>query len=116
MSARDLLKEPLWRADDLGLALPDSVHAVSVSLPRWEDVVGYEEKKPEVMARLQSGYPRFVIHPLVREVAQRLGGSEWSLPFPSARVAQMCADYIHKISGEHATAGGSGAPRTGLRL
>jgi cystathionine gamma-synthase len=38
---------------------------VSVALPRWQDVVGYEEKRPEVMDRLRCGYPRFVIHPLV---------------------------------------------------
>ncbi len=112
MSARDLLTDPPWKAEDLGLALPQSTHAVSVSLPRWEDVVGYEEKKPEVMARLPSGYPRFVIHPLVREVARRLGGSEFSLPLPSECVAKMCVDFIYKSSGEHATAGGSGAPRT----
>ena len=100
MISRNLLTEPLWNAESLGCALPDSIHAVSVSLPRWEDVVGYEEKKPEVLARLQSGYPRFVIHPLVREVAHRLGGGESSLPFPSARVAAMCGEFIQRTSGE----------------
>ncbi|MCX6966521.1 MAG: PLP-dependent transferase [Verrucomicrobia bacterium] len=110
MSSRDLLTNPPWTADDLGLPLPDSIHAVSVSLPRWADVVGYEEKKPEVLEKLHGGYPRFVIHPLVRAVAERLGGSEWSLPFPSARVAGMCVEFIQKTSGEKA--GGSGAPRT----
>ena len=109
MSSRDLLTQPLWKEEDLGLPLPDSIHAVSVSLPRWEDVVGYEEKKPEVISRLQSGYPRFVIHPLVREVAQRLGGSVFSLPFPSARVAAMCAEFISRNSGEQARVG-SAAP------
>jgi len=102
MSSRDLLTQPLWQAEDLGLPLPDSIHAVSVSLPRWEDVVGYEEKKPEVTSKLQSGYPRFVIHPLIQEVAQRLGGSEFSLPFPSARVAAQCAEFILRHSGEQA--------------
>ena len=102
MSSRNLLTDPLWKAEDLGLALPDSIHAVSVSLPRWEDVVGYEEKKPEVVAQLQGGYPRFVIHPLVQKVAQQLGGTAPCLPFPSARVAAMCVEFIQRNSGESA--------------
>jgi cystathionine gamma-synthase len=65
MSARDLLRQPIWRGDELGQPIPDSPRAVSVALPRWQDVVGYEEKRPEVMDRLRCGYPRFVIHPLV---------------------------------------------------
>ena len=109
MSSRDLTKEPRWKAEDLGCPLPDSPHAVSVSLPRWQDVVGYEEKAPEVIARLQSGYPRFFIHPLVRAVAQRLGGSEFSLPFPSEIVTAQCVDFIQRISGEKARVA-SGAP------
>ena len=42
MSTRNLLINPCWRAKDLGQPLPDSPHAVSVALPRWEDVVGYD--------------------------------------------------------------------------
>lgn len=111
MSERNLLSSPVWKAEELGAPMPDSVHAVSVALPRWEDVVGYEEKKPEVMSRLSSGYPRFVIHPLVQEVARRIGDGKPCLPFPSARVAEMCVEFIQKISGEAATvmAGESGA-------
>jgi len=109
MSARNLLTEPLWKAEDLGLPLPDSIHAVSVSLPRWQDVVGYEEKQPEVIARLKGGYPRFVIHPLVQEAARQLGGAAPCLPFPSARVAGMCVDFIQRTTGEKARAT-SGAP------
>ncbi len=60
----ELLRRPIWQAKDLGLPIPASTHAVSVALPRWEDVVGYEEKRPEVVQRLATGYPRFVIHPL----------------------------------------------------
>ena len=112
MNSRNLLINPLWKAEDLGRALPDSIHAVSVSLPRWEDVVGYEEKKPEVISRLQSGYPRFVIHPLVQQVAKQLGGRPASLPFPSARVAEMCRDFIQKTTRAQATLGRSDAPRS----
>ena len=77
---------------DLGRPIPDSVHAVSMSLPRWQDVVGYEEKNPAVMARITSGYPRFVIHPLVQQMARQLG----RLPFPSARVTAMAADFVRR--------------------
>ncbi|MCX7824098.1 MAG: PLP-dependent transferase [Verrucomicrobiae bacterium] len=102
MSARDLLREPVWRAEDLGRPLPDSIHAVSVALPRWQDVIGYEEKKPEVMSRLKCGYPRFVIHPLVAEVAWQLGGGQPCLPLPSPRAAQWCLDFVRRNAGENA--------------
>ena len=100
MSSQALLQEPMWQAEQLGRPIPTSTHAVSVALPRWRDVVGYEEKSAEVMAKLSSGYPRFVVHPLVQELARRLGNGLPCLPFPSARVAEMCAEFVHRTSGE----------------
>src|ERR1043165_7543241 len=97
MSANHLLTEPLWEGSSLGKALPDSPHAVSVSLPRWQDVVGYEEKNPEGISKMSLGYPRFVIHPLVRELANQIGGASPCLPFPSARVAELAADYVRRV-------------------
>ena len=73
-----------------------------MALPRWQDVVGYEEKRPEVMDRLTSGYPRFLIHPLVQALGKELGGGCPGLPFPSAPVAQAAADFVHSSSGEPA--------------
>jgi cystathionine gamma-synthase len=102
MSPRDLFGDPLWRAAELGRPIPESPHAVSVALPRWQDVVGYEEGRPEVVGRLASGYPRFVVHPLVQTLAQRLGGGAPCLPFPSSRVAQMCVDFVRRSSGDGA--------------
>ena len=98
---RDLLAHPLWRPEDLGLPIPDSPHAVSVCLPTWRDNVGYEEQEPRVMAALQSGYPRFVYHPLARqlfaECARRWGRpGEGCLVFPSARVAASFAAYLRR--------------------
>jgi len=98
MSTRDLLQNPVWRAEELGVPIPDSEHAVSMALPRWRDVVGYEEKKNEVMNRIRTGYPRFVIHPLVRELASRAGRGQWALPFPSARVAEKAAAFVCRQS------------------
>jgi cystathionine gamma-synthase len=82
--------------------MPASAHAVSVALPRWQDVVGYEEGKPETMARISTGYPRFVIHPLVRELAREIGNGESCLPLPSFRTAELCAGFIRRTSGEAA--------------
>ena len=46
----------------LGQSIPPKEHAVCVSLPTVRDLVGYEEKKPETLSKLSSGYPRFVRH------------------------------------------------------
>lgn len=53
----------------LGQRIPASPHAVSCSLPTMRDVRGYEEKDPETMRHLTSGYPRFVVHPFARRLA-----------------------------------------------
>ncbi|MBI40826.1 MAG: Cys/Met metabolism PLP-dependent enzyme [Leptospiraceae bacterium] len=54
---------------EVGGRIPgNTVHAVSVSLPRVADVIGYEEKRSETMSRIKSGYPRFVAHPYVTEL------------------------------------------------
>ena len=49
---------------------PHTLHAVSVSLPRLDDLIAYEEQRPEMLERVQSGYPRFHIHPFVRHLRQ----------------------------------------------
>ncbi|MDD5351130.1 MAG: PLP-dependent transferase [Chthoniobacteraceae bacterium] len=109
-----LFANPPWRGADLGRPLPESVHAVSVALPRWRDVVGYEEKDPAVLTRLACGYPRFVIHSLVRAVARALGGTDGrSLPFPSLRAAEECAAYIRRTTGEPASLRPASGPETG---
>jgi len=102
MPARDLSQDPIWRGDELGQPIPASPHAVSVALPRWQDVVGYEEKKPEVINALRSGYPRFFIHSEVRKVARQIGDRGPCLPFPSLRAARLCAQFIERASGEQA--------------
>ena len=56
----------------LGQRIPDRLHAVSCSLPTMRDVIGYEEKDPAVTAHMTSGYPRFVVHPLLRQAAVEL--------------------------------------------
>jgi cystathionine gamma-synthase len=46
------------------------------------------------MDRLRSGYPRFLIHPLIRAVAAELAPGRPCLPFPSRRVAEQCAGFV----------------------
>lgn len=99
MSATRWILEPMWCGEDLGRPMPDSPHAVSVALPRWEDVVGYEEKKPSVMARLATGYPRFFLHPYVQELAGRMGQGRPCLPFATQRAARQAAAFVRRQSG-----------------
>lgn len=54
----------------LGERIPNKLHAVSCSLPTMRDVIGYETKDPGTIARICSGYPRFVVHGLNQEVVE----------------------------------------------
>ncbi len=56
----------------LGQRIPASLHGVSCSLPTMRDVIGYEEKDPEITKHLTSGYPRFVVHPFAKRAAAHL--------------------------------------------
>lgn len=102
MSTRDLLTNPIWQGEELGRPIPDSEHAVSVALPRWQDVVGYEERRPEVIDKLTSGYPRFVVHAQVRALARFLCADAPCRPFPSRQAADLCVSYIGRSSGASA--------------
>lgn len=53
----------------LGSAIPAMVpHAISVSLPTWQDVIGYEEGEKRVVETMQTGYPRFFVHRSIQKV------------------------------------------------
>lgn len=45
---------------------PNVSHAVSVSLPHWQDVVDYEEGR--LTDKMVTGYPRFFIHRSIQKV------------------------------------------------
>lgn len=54
-----------------GKTLPlDTIHAVSVSMPKLEHVIAYEEGKTSIRKKINSGYPRFVTHPYLRQVEE----------------------------------------------
>ena len=52
----------------LGQPLPAQPHAVCVSLPKVADLIGYEEKDPQTLAALPTGYPRFVRHQMIGQM------------------------------------------------
>ncbi len=102
MTKRDLIKDPFWEASDLGEAIPQSPHAVSVALPRWEDVLAYEEKDPACLNALQSIYPRFGLNPLVKEIAEKaielhgeILNSAW--PYPNIKTAQKAQRFCQRV-------------------
>jgi cystathionine gamma-synthase len=84
---------PLCSAEDLGAPIPDSTHAVSVCLPTWADVIGYEEKESRVIDRMRTGYPRFFFHPLIQKVRTALEAKPGRdvLPFAGEESAKQCA-------------------------
>lgn len=49
----------------LGDPINGSPHSVCVSLPTMADIIGYEQKLPEIRNRMRSGYPRFFENPLL---------------------------------------------------
>ena len=89
---------------ELGHPLPDSLHAVSVSLPRWKDNIGYEEADPDVINEMKLGYPRFFLNPAIRQLfesaEQRYANDgEFSLVFPSENVAKRCIEFVRRDCG-----------------
>ena len=101
----DLLVDPFWREQDLGKPLPDNDHAVSVSMPRWQHVIGYEEQDPEVVNKLFCGYPRFFRHRYVSELiveARRrfCKAREDCFVYPTAEAARRCINYVEKKGGK----------------
>lgn len=74
--------------------------AVSVSLPSWRENVGYEEGEDWVISRMQCGYPRFFVHPIIQKLAQeivrRVGDPnlESATLFASVKAARLCHSFL----------------------
>jgi cystathionine gamma-synthase len=95
----ELQHHPLCQASDLGKPIPESPHAVSVALPLWDHVVGYEEGRPEIKEAMQLGYPRFMRHPIVAQL-ENFCLAKWGihgetcLVAPSRKVALRCIAFV----------------------
>jgi hypothetical protein len=68
----------------LGHSIPYlTPHAVSVSLPTWQDNVGYEEGDKRVVDAMQTGYPRFFVHRSIQKVRLSLYSIQASMTRPA---------------------------------
>lgn len=64
-----LATRTLLQSIPLGSGVPAlTPHAISVSLPKWEDNVDYEEGNKRVVDKMMTGYPRFFIHRDIKKV------------------------------------------------
>lgn len=100
---RDLLVNPAWQEEDLGVPLPDSTHACSVCLPTWEAVVGYEEGREKIIRRLRTGYPRFFKHPTVERLidnarAELASDGEDVMILPTRVAAQRAHRWLERLA------------------
>ncbi|KAJ1735564.1 Cystathionine gamma-synthase [Coemansia biformis] len=79
---------------------PNTHHAVSVSLPTWDDNVDYEKGEARVLSSMVSGYPRFFIAKPIQALAAHLR-ERLALPgeavmlFPSLACAERCAAFVY---------------------
>jgi cystathionine gamma-synthase len=93
---------PAFQHIPLGTPVPNSPHAVVVSLPTMADVIGYEERLPETMSLVRTGYPRFLRHPFVEAAARRsaaqrgVPANEALFPVESEAAALRIAQFIGK--------------------
>lgn len=96
MPQENLRNHPLCRPEDLGRPIPNTKHAISMCLPRWRDVVGYEERDPATMDQLQLGYPRFFYHPLVLAACEKFRESadDHVQLYTTRAAARRCAAYL----------------------
>ncbi|KZP10319.1 PLP-dependent transferase [Athelia psychrophila] len=82
-----------------GSPIPPVPHAISGSMPTWNDVIGYMSKEPSMMAAMKNGYPRFFIHRSIMKLSeiceQHLGVSgEGCFVFPSLDAARLCQEFM----------------------
>ncbi|KAL8280603.1 hypothetical protein RQP46_006926 [Phenoliferia psychrophenolica] len=74
-------------------------HAVSVSLPKWQDNVDYEEGHERIKQSMTSGYPRFYIHHQIDQLAQ-ITAARFGLPtelcilLPTQKTADSCHTFL----------------------
>jgi len=98
---RDLLANPAWQEEDLGLPLPDSSHACSVCLPTWDSILGYEEGREKVLKRMRTGYPRFFKHSVVERLfaaakAEVASNSEEVIVLPTKASVQRAHRWVER--------------------
>ena len=64
------MNKNFFKAIPCGQTLPvNNIHAVSVSMPSIQDVIDYEEQTVEILEKIKSGYPRFILHPYLKQLS-----------------------------------------------
>lgn len=67
------MKKTIFSHIPCGQTLPlNNIHAVSVSMPQLQDVIDYEEQTPEILEKIKSAYPRFIMHPYLKLLAKHI--------------------------------------------
>jgi len=90
------------RDHPLGSTFGERVHSVISSLPTLHDVIGYEERAPEVIAQLHQGYPRFMRHYLVERVCRELAmqhgwGDAYVCPVVGAETPERLRRFAGRV-------------------
>ncbi|KAL4985770.1 pyridoxal phosphate-dependent transferase [Aspergillus falconensis] len=112
----DIGRDPEPRMPMIPRALPlgkanvfpsDDPHAVSVSLPTWDSVIGLSRKEGWVLEKLACSYPRFYLNKPVRDLAdavlRRLEITDENIccmVVNSAKAGRECASFLHTESME----------------
>ena len=97
--------QPATMLSAVGQPVPNTPHAVSVSLPSWKANVGYEEGEDWVISKMKTGYPRFFIHLTIQELQQEMlnrygRAGEAVMLFPSLATAMGCRKFFYdKVEG-----------------
>jgi len=64
------MAKTIFKEIPLGQTLPiNNIHAVSVSMPKLQDVIDYEEQTPAIVEQIVTAYPRFILHPYLKQMA-----------------------------------------------
>ncbi len=85
-----------------GYPIPqNNPHAVSVSLPTIQDIIDYEESKPEALAKMQSGYPRFFRNKFLAKYCNHFSSlndsnSHELVPISSLKVLNALKKYFNQ--------------------
>ncbi|PRM90754.1 cystathionine gamma-synthase [Aliarcobacter cryaerophilus] len=67
------MKNSIFKPISCGETLPpQNIHAVSTSMPTLQDVIDYEEQTPEILEKIKVAYPRFMVHPYLKKLANYL--------------------------------------------
>ncbi len=85
----------------LGSTFTSDTHSVISSLPTLDAVIGYEEKRPDVIDALTQGYPRFVRHALVRQAcAEVAAANAWDNAYVCLVTNPDAAQRLCEFSGK----------------